>query len=440
MKITPLESWTAKKIGAGDGRLTREKIHLYQLAKLNETLHLASEKSSFYREHLSGAPPDISGLEDMARVPFTTPADIATSPLRFLCVSQDEIRRVVTLSSSGTTGKPKRLYFTADDQELTVDFFHVGMSTLAEPGYRVLILLPGGRPGSVGDLLQKGLVRLGAIGVKHGPVRDASYTLEVAHGGNIHCMVGIPTHVLRLVRCGENLHHIKSVLLTTDHVPDAILGVVEGAWGCKVYNHYGMTEMGLGGGVECDARRGYHLREADMYFEIVDPVTGRPLEDGETGEVVFTTLTRRGMPLIRYRTGDLSRFIPGDCPCGTALKTLERVRCRMDGIVGLGRAGHITIADLDEALFPIDGLLDFSAAVDHAEGKDLLHIRVNTVGGCGDAIIRAAEGELYSIQAVGNAARAGTLDLRVEAYAVDLTVERGSAKRSITDMRTRTRR
>ena len=93
---------------------------------------------------------------------------------------------------------------------------------------------------------------------------------------------------------------LKSVLLTTDYVPEAIVEFVERLWRCTVYNHYGMTEMGLGGGVECQARRGYHLREADLYFEIVNPQTEMPVVEGETGEVVFTTLTRRGMPLIRY--------------------------------------------------------------------------------------------------------------------------------------------
>ena len=82
-------------------------------------------------------------------------------------------------------------------------------------------------------------------------------------------------------------------------------------WGGDVYNHYGTTEMGLGGGVECAAHRGYHLREADLYFEIVDPLTGEHVEDGEFGEVVFTTLTREGMPLIRYRMGGPQPLSPG---------------------------------------------------------------------------------------------------------------------------------
>jgi phenylacetate-coenzyme A ligase PaaK-like adenylate-forming protein len=148
-------------------------------------------------------------------------------------------------------------------------------------------------------------------------------------------------------------------LLSTDYVPQAIVTILEQTWECQVYNHYGATEMGLGGGVECAAHRGYHLREADLFFEIVDPLTGEPVPDGEYGEVVFTTLTRDGMPLIRYRMDDRSRFIPGACPCGTVLKTLEKVGGRFAGLVSVGEA-VLSLPDFDEALFPIPGLLNYS--------------------------------------------------------------------------------
>lgn len=174
--------------------------------------------------------------------------------------------------------------------------------------------------------------------------------------------------VLALARYGESVGApppptLRRMLLTTDHVPAPIVGAMERARNCVVYNHYGMTEMGLGGGVECQARRGYHLREADLHFESVHPATGDSLPDGERGEIVLTTLTRPGMPLIRYRTGNVGCFLPGDCPCGTLLKTLGQVRERLNGRIEIGAASCLTMADLDEALFPIAGLLDFSATL-----------------------------------------------------------------------------
>jgi len=196
----------------------------------------------------------------------------------------------------------------------------------------------------------------------------------------VNGLVGVPTQVLALVRNEgmkeSNSLRLKSALLTMDHVPQAIVRAVETSWGCKVYNHYGMTEMGLGGGVECQARRGYHLREADLYLEVVDPTDGRAVQEGEYGEVVFTTLTRCGMPLIRYRTGDISRFVPGDCPCGTVLRTLETVRGRVGNKVDLGDGHCLTMADLDEALFPIDGVQNFTASLSRKDMMDHLHVEM----------------------------------------------------------------
>ena len=139
-KITPLDAWIANKLNRRDERLTRTPLEAYQLQKVRETLRLAREKSGFYARRLADAPQDIACLADLTRFPFTTAPDIHDHALQFLCVSQSEIQRVVTLDSSGTTGEPKRLYFTRADQELTIDFFHIGMSTLTGPGDRMLIL------------------------------------------------------------------------------------------------------------------------------------------------------------------------------------------------------------------------------------------------------------------------------------------------------------
>jgi phenylacetate-CoA ligase len=430
MNLTPLEPWIANKIDHAN-------LAQYQLQKLNETLQLAATQSRFYRRQLANTPIDLACLDDLARLPFTTADNLRADPLSFVCVSQDDIRRVVTLddanfplttlTTSGTTGQPKRLYFTHDDQELTIDFFHIGMSTFTAPGDRVLILLPGETPGSVGDLLVSALIRLGAIPIKHGPVRDAATTLDVMRREKINVLVGVPTHVLSLARYSNAPPlQLKSVLLTTDHVPNAIKQVVEERFACQVYNHYGMTEMGLGGGVDCEAQRGYHLREADLLFEIVDPLTGEQLPAGEYGEVVFTTLTRCGMPLIRYRTGDVSRFITAPCPCGTRLKTLERVTQRWSARVPVG-TGYLTMADLDEALFAVDGVLNFTAALMHENNHDCLQINVKIADG----------GKLLPVvQAIAKAVpQSRYFDVRVSSVA---DIPPGMAKRTIIDRRNHT--
>jgi phenylacetate-coenzyme A ligase PaaK-like adenylate-forming protein len=436
LKFTPLHSWIARKIGSSSETFTREAITAYQLRKVRETLHLAREKSIFYRSRLAACPQDIASLEELEYYPFTTAEDIRREPLRFLCVSQNEIERVVTLDSSGTTGLPKRLFFTRDDQELTIDFFQVGMSTFTAPGDRVLILLPVERPGSVGDLLAIALARMGAIGVRHGLVRDVDHTLAVMANEGVNGAVGLPTQVLALVRnAGTEKYsrlRLKSVLLTTDHVPQAIVRAVEASWGCRVYSHYGMTEMGLGGGVECQARRGYHLREADLYMEVVDPITGRTVSEGVYGEVVFTTLARRGMPLIRYRTGDISRFIPGDCPCDTVLRTLEKVRGRISNRVDLGNGYCLTMADLDDALFPIDGVWDFTASLSREGKMDHLHIEVWGTGETRMPVVQQAVETIPEVRAARESGRLEVVSMMRKEGQFGFS---GQAKRMLVDRR-----
>ncbi len=415
IRITPLDGWTSRKI-ACESNLTAEALAAYQLEKLRQTLDLARRKSPFYQKHLQDAPSRITSLGDVAQFPFTTAEDIRAHALQFLCVSQDEIQRVVTLDTSGTTGQPKRLYFTREDQELTIDFFQVGMSTFTAPGDKVLILLPGERTGSVGDLLAIALQRLGGHPIKHGIVGDIAETLAVIQAEKVDGLVGIPAQVLALARYSPDVR-LKSVLLSTDHVPGAVVRALEHTWSCQVYNHYGMTEMGLGGGVDCQARRGYHLREADLFFEIVEPLSGRPVAEGEAGEVVFTTLTRQGMPLIRYRTGDLSRFIPGVCSCGTRLKTLEWIRQRVGGAISIAGQGQLTLADLDEALFALDGIYDFSATFSHGTGGDRLDVQARAMLDTGPALIGAVEAALETIPAVRLARAADRLDVQIEILA-----------------------
>ena len=432
MTRTPLEFWIAEKIGADDTQHLTSYLAEYQLSMVQETLRYASRRSPFYRRHLKNAPHTISKLQDISSLPFTTADDIKESGMQFLCVSQGEIERVVTLQSTGTTGKPKRLYFTAADIEHTLDFFAVGMSTFTRPGDRVLILLPGELPDSVGDLLARSLERINACGIKHGPVQDISNTLAVIEQERITSVVGIPTQVLRLARCSRNLPiSIKSVLLTTDYVPEAIREAVEEAWNCRVYNHYGMTEMGLGGGLDCAARQGYHVREADFYFEIVDTVTGASLPDGEPGEVVFTTLTRTGMPLIRYRTGDCSRIIAEPCPCGTMLRRMEHVQGRFSQSISLGCGHQLTMQALDEALFPIIDIINYKPSVSQVEDSLVLHLAVMSTDADRKALSQNINEALWLSPALQPALAEGSLSVGAITFTEENGFTEGVIKRII---------
>lgn len=382
MTITPLEAWIKNKIGCD--RLTPEVLAAYQLRQLQRTIDWVTDKSSFYRKHLlRWRHRPLTSLGDISQLPLTTPEDIKTNPEAFLCVSPKDIARVVTMESSGTTGNKKRIFFTAADQQLTIDFFQHGMATLVAPGDRVLIMLPGERTGSVGDLLQRALHRLGVTAVKHGLLRHPAVTYQTMLRERITALVGIPTQVLALAYYSamKGQLRLNSVLLSTDYVPQALTRQLEAIWGCKVFNHYGMTEMGLGGGVECAALSGYHLREADLYFEIIDPDTGKASPPGEPGLVVFSTLTRVGMPLIRYVTGDIARFIPESCACGSVLRRMGTVQGRLENQVCLAPDIVLTLRELDESLFALAGVINFTVSIAKAGQKDRLNITLNLTPG-----------------------------------------------------------
>lgn len=317
MMVTPLESWIVKQAKLSSS--TQEALRAYQLKQLQNILAYAKAKSAFYAHQLSEIDVDaLTSFNDFEQIGFTTPKEIQHAAHAFACVPAHEIKRIVTLRSSGTTGEEKRIFFTQKDLELTIDFFEHGMRCLVDESDVVMVLLPGASQGSIGDLLQKALTRSGIRCIVHGLLGDVEAAASCVKRHHITCVVGIPMQVryLSLVKpeCFEM--HITKVLLSTDYVPDILIKELEERFTCKVFNHYGMSEMGYGGGVECEALNGYHVRENDLYVEIIDPLSGKVVEDGVYGEVVFTTLTRQAMPLIRYRTGDLARFRRELCACG----------------------------------------------------------------------------------------------------------------------------
>jgi len=437
MKIdmTPLDCWAAKKIGMEQGPVKRELLNRYQQSRLSETIRLAAVNSSFYRRRLGKwADWGVNSLADIAPLPFTTQEELREHGQELLCVSQSQINRVVTLNTSGTSGEPKRLWFTSEDQALTVDFFRAGMSTLVGSGDKVMILLPGERPGSVGDLLAQALISIGVTAIPRGPVQSLDDTLRMMCEEKVDSVVGIPVHVLALARyslqCTQPSMKLKSVLLSTDYAAYSLIREVEQVWDCKVFDHYGMTEMGLGGGVECEAHAGFHLREAELYFEIIDPDTGDLLPDGSEGEVVFSTLTRRGMPLIRYRTGDLSRILPEPCACGSVLKRLDRIGGRRDFTLQIPDGAEVRLTMMDEALFAVSGVIDYRMDVDDSQERVKIALTLLTVGAKAD-VETAVFKKLSTNSPIAAAWRSGQVELTIQAAVCDGTLVSTPMKRAI---------
>lgn len=364
MKLTPIEKWILDKTGIKKRDI--KEIEQYQLNKIQEVVAYAKKYSKFYKEHLGdNHASNINSFEDFEKIPFTLPQHIKDNPLSFLCVPQKDVARVVTLRSSGTSGEEKRIFFTEKDLQLTIDFFKHGMSCLVDKGDKVLVLLPGEAYGSIGDLLKKALKEVDIECYVQGVLINTKDTANLIQDKGINCIVGIPIQLLHLSRVESEIFkdNIEKILLSTDYVPETLIKEITDKFGCKVFTHYGMTEMGYGGGVECEVLNGYHMRDADLYFEITNPITGEKVETGKYGEVVFTTLTREGMPLIRYRTGDIACFTPKPCCCGTFLKTMNRVLGRIENTIIVDENIIIHMRDFDEVILSFPEVVNYKVYV-----------------------------------------------------------------------------
>ncbi len=382
MKLTTLEPLIGEAIGQKELPLSRAAIDAWQLRQLRQQLGYCLERSAFYRQHLQGIDPaSLASVQDIAHLPFISETDLRTRGPEMVCVSQDAVARIITMHSSGTTGAPKRLFFTAADLDRTQDFFHLGMQHMVDPGQSVAILLPGATPDSTGHLLARALERFQVASHIIGLVTHPDEAARVLSKLQCDVLVGFPVQILAIARMAEflqiSLGHIRSVLLCSDYIPQSLSHELVNLLGCEIFIHYGTTETGLGGGVDCWAHSGCHLREADLLFEIIDPQTTEPLADGQWGEIVCTTLRRQGMPLIRYRTGDLGRLLPGTCACGSAVRRLDQVKGRINQVCLLENGNQLHLHELDEALFPLPGLLDYSAILQHMNNQEQLCLRLN---------------------------------------------------------------
>uniref|UniRef100_B8DJZ7 Coenzyme F390 synthetase-like protein n=1 Tax=Nitratidesulfovibrio vulgaris (strain DSM 19637 / Miyazaki F) TaxID=883 RepID=B8DJZ7_NITV9 len=333
---SPLDPWLAARLSIPLGTLSPATVRARQDDLLREAVRRALD-APFYRDRLGGLPLPRS-LDELSGLPFTTPDDLREGGDALLRVADDAVARIVTLPTSGSTGAPKRLRFSVADIERTVDFFAVGMTTLCRPGDVVAIFMPGQRPDSVGDLLDRGLRRAGMQPVLLPPAASgAEHAARLAQGG-AQVFVATPTQARAIadavladaMLAGQGpAPRPRACLLSAEATPPETADRVRAALGCEVFDHWGMTETGYGGGVECAAHHGFHLREADIHVEIVHPLTGAPLPDGQTGEVVVTTLAAEAMVLLRYRTGDAAAMLPPPCLCGSPLRRLGPVLGRI---------------------------------------------------------------------------------------------------------------
>jgi len=319
--------------------LSENELRALQLRRLQEVVRRVYEKVPHYRKKFDEAgvkPDDIKTLEDVRKLPFTTKEDLFVDyPYGLLAVPKEEVVRVHT--SSGTTGKPKAIFFTKNDLEL-------GAELIA----RCLVMTGTTK----GDVLQNsmtyglftgafvmhyGAEKVGVLIVPAGP-GNTERQIELMKTFGTTCIHMTPSYALyvgSVIRdkgiIPERDLKLKRAYLGAEPYSEETRKKVEELLGVDVYNCYGLSEMGGPGvGFECKYKDGLHIWEDAYLVEIVNPETGEPVEEGEIGELVLTSLTREAMPLIRYRTRDLTYIIPEKCACGRTHRRINRILGRSD--------------------------------------------------------------------------------------------------------------
>ena len=371
---TPTDEWIASRLGIPLGELSADKLTEYQMGRFRETLAYAASKSPFYRERLRGIDPEsILTPDDIRKLPVTSEEDLTGAENSFLCIPPGSVERIFTVPTTGTHGRQKRIFFTAGDLAPSVEFYYHAFLTFIRPGDRLLVMMGGTSQGSVGDTIDRSLSPIGVVTRVYGQITDLADALGAIKEFSPDIVVAIPYQAAALAaysRIKGVPQGIRCVLLSADDVPEAIRGRISSVWGAEVYSHYGMTETGLAGGVDCSAHRGYHLRSCDMYSEILDPGP-----DG-FGELAVTPFGRQAMPLIRYRTGDIARISTAECPCGGVLPRLETIRGRISNSFVIG-GKRVFLSQIEEAVYSDPASADLECMT---EG-DSVRILVRTVTG-----------------------------------------------------------
>ncbi len=402
----PVDSLVAERMGITHEELDQRMLEEYQLEAFRRTLRYAKERGDFYSELFRDIDPGhILSFGDLEKLPFTSEKNLAGNEWRFLCVPSSDASRMVTVPTTGTTGKQKRISYGEDDIEKAVEYIRAGYEVMnCRPGEKMLIYMSGTSAGSIGDMVLKAVEPLGMSIEVFGAVTDIPAAYEKLIQSKPEVIEAIPWHAAALASYGKlfgnpEKEFIRSVNLSADVVPDSIVERLERLWDCSVHRHYGSTEMCIFGGVECTAHEGYHLRPSDILYEIPDRDA-----DGK-GEIVITTLDRKVMPLIRYKTGDIGKFTSEECSCGGRFKRLLRVYGRKRDILRFGKH-RIFMSDIADALYRCDELIDFEIEADEMD------LKITSIGIPGSsADISKLRGHLNSVPELMEAIEDGSCRL-----------------------------
>lgn len=364
--------------------MTRPQIEALQLQRLKATVRHCMN-SPFYKKRFEEnnlTPDDIQSLDDLRKIPFTTKQDLRDNyPFGLAAVPLDKVVRLH--SSSGTTGTPTVILHTQKD-----------LDEWANAVARCLYMV-GLRPHDIFQNSSGYGMFTGGLGFQYGAERLGMLTVPAAAGNTKRqlkfmtdfgttALHAIPSYAARIYEVMQEMGidprrdtKLKTLIIGAEPHSEEQRKRIEDMLGVKAYNSFGMSEMcGPGVAFECQEQNGLHIWEDYYIVEIVDPETLEPVKEGEVGELVLTTINREGMPLLRYRTRDLTRILPGECPCGRHHKRLDRMRGRSDDMIIL-KGVNIFPIQIENVLMQFKELgTDYLITLETLESNDEMTVEV----------------------------------------------------------------
>ena len=363
---------------------SRDGLEELQLERLKALIHRVYHQVPFYRTRLDEAgisPGSIRSLEDLTKIPFTTKADLRDNyPFGMFAVPMDEIIRLH--ASTGTTGKPTVVGYTRNDIE-----------TWAEVMARTLVSAGAHR----GDIIQVAYgygLFTGGLGAHYGAEKIGAAVVPISTGNTRRqitllqdfgttVLCSTPSYALYLAEAVEERGvpardlPLRVGVFGAEPWTDNLRREIEKKLHVSAIDIYGLSEIiGPGVAAECEAKDGLHIMEDHFLPEIIDPNTGEPLGDGQTGELVITTLTKEGIPLIRYRVRDITRLDRTACPCGRTTVRMERVTGRSDDMLII-RGVNVFPSQIESVLLEIpEAAPHYLIHVDREKNLDNLEIHV----------------------------------------------------------------
>ncbi|MFW5747365.1 MAG: phenylacetate--CoA ligase family protein [Spirochaetota bacterium] len=364
--------------------MDREDLTQLQIERLQLTLNRVYRNVAFYNDLFDRGSVNIEGiksLDDLKSLPFTTKEDLRKSyPYDMFAVPLKDIVRIH--STSGTTGKPIVVGYTKTDIALwsSLTARVLVAAGVTEHDFIQIAFNYHLFTGGFGFHYAAEKVGASVIPSSNSEIRKQITIMRDFKTSVLVSTPGFALHIAALLE-EQDIHpetlNLKIGSFGAEPWSESLRGEIERTLHIDAYDNYGITEViGPGVAYECAEKNGLHVNEDHFLVEIIDPDSLEPLPLGEKGELVFTTLTKLGFPLVRYRTGDISRIIPGECPCGRTLVRMEKVTGRTDDMIII-EGTNVFPSQIEAALLEIEGIEPhYEIILDRKEGVDSLEIKV----------------------------------------------------------------